>query len=124
MFIKYIIIIISSSSSSSSSSSCCCCCCCCSSRSSIEKNVCKIDFSSLVVSIIGVKNKSCSIFFNLCSPVDCIFVLHSLIGTPGVWGIWGEWQFVFRELGSTDNYFRDFWEQAHSFGDLGSPAKK
>ena len=43
---------------------------------------------------------------------------------PGVLGIWGEWLFIFRELGSTDNYFQGFWEQAQSFGDLGSPAKK
>ena len=38
--------------------------------------------------------------------------------------IWGEWLFIFRDLGSTGNYFRGAWEQAHSFGDLGSPAKK
>ena len=30
----------------------------------------------------------------------------------------------FRELGSTGNYFQGFGEQVHSFGDLGSPAKK
>ena len=34
-----------------------------------------------------------------------------------------EWLFIFRELWSTGNYFQGFWEQAHSFGDLGSPAK-
>ena len=39
-------------------------------------------------------------------------------------GIWGEWLFIFRELGSTGNYFKGSREQAHSFGDLGSPAKK
>ena len=44
-----------------------------------------------------------------------------IIGTPG---FWGEWLFIFRELGSTGNYFQGFGEQAHSFGDLGSPAKK
>ena len=43
---------------------------------------------------------------------------------PGVLGIWGEWLFIFRDLGSTGNYFRGSGEQAHSFGDLGSPAKK
>ena len=32
--------------------------------------------------------------------------------------------FIFRDLGSTGNYFRGAGEQAHSFGDLGSPAKK
>ena len=39
-------------------------------------------------------------------------------------GIWGEWLFIFRELGSTGNYFQGFGEQAHSYGDLWSPAKK
>ena len=43
---------------------------------------------------------------------------------PGGWGIWGEWLFIFRDLGSTGNYFRGAGEQAHSFEDLGSPAKK
>ena len=43
---------------------------------------------------------------------------------PRVLGIWGEWPFIFRELGSTGNYFQGFGEQAHSFGDSGSPAKK
>ena len=31
----------------------------------------------------------------------------------GFLGIWGEWIFVFRELGSTGNYFQGFGEQAH-----------
>ena len=43
---------------------------------------------------------------------------------PGVLGIWGEGLFIFRELGSTANYFRGAREQAHTFGDLGSTAKK
>ena len=30
----------------------------------------------------------------------------------------------FRELGSTGYYFQGIGEQTHSFGDLGSPAKK
>ena len=42
---------------------------------------------------------------------------------PGVWGIWGEGIFIFREPGSTGYYFQGFEEQAHSFGDLGRPAK-
>ena len=46
------------------------------------------------------------------------------LGPPGVLGIWGEWLFIFRELGSTGNYFQGFGEQVRSFGDLGSPAKK
>ena len=28
-------------------------------------------------------------------------------GAPGVLGIWGEWLFIFRDLGSTCNYFRE-----------------
>ena len=39
-------------------------------------------------------------------------------------GIWGEWLFIFRELGSTGNYFREAREQALNFEDLGSLAKK
>ena len=46
------------------------------------------------------------------------------MGPPGVLGIWGEWLFIFRELGSTGIYFKGSREQAHNFGDLGSPAKK
>ena len=45
-------------------------------------------------------------------------------GPPGVLGIWGEGQFTFRELGSIADYFRGAVEQAHTFGDLGSNAKK
>ena len=50
--------------------------------------------------------------------------IANTMGPPGVWGIWGEWLSFFRDLGSTGNYFRGAGEQAHSFGDLGSPAKK
>ena len=39
-------------------------------------------------------------------------------------GIWGEWLFIFRDLGSTGNYFPGFGEQAHRLLDSGSPAKK
>ena len=46
------------------------------------------------------------------------------MGPPGVLGIWGGCLFIFRELGRTGNYFQGFEEQAHSFGDLGSPTKK
>ena len=35
----------------------------------------------------------------------------------GVLGIWGEWLLIFRELGSTGNYFRAAREHAHNFGD-------
>ena len=31
---------------------------------------------------------------------------------------------IFSEIWRTGNYFKGLWEQAHSFGDLGSPAKK
>ena len=48
----------------------------------------------------------------------------SITGAPGVLGIWGEGLFIFRELGSRANYFRGAGEQAHTFGDLGSTAKK
>ena len=44
-------------------------------------------------------------------------------GSQGLFGIWGEWLFIFMELGSTGNYFSGAGEQAHSFGDLGGPAK-
>ena len=50
--------------------------------------------------------------------------INITMGPPGVLGIWREWLFIFRELGSTGNYFRGSREQAHNFGDLGSPAKK
>ena len=53
---------------------------------------------------------------NICIPTG--------VGPPGVLGIWGEWLIIFRELGSTGNYLQGFREQAHSFGDLGSPVKK
>ena len=45
-------------------------------------------------------------------------------GAPGVLGIWEEWLFIFRELGSTGNYFRGAREQAHNFGDIKSLVKK
>ena len=45
-------------------------------------------------------------------------------GPPGVLGIWGKWLFIFRELGSTVNYFQVCGKQANIFGDLGSPVKK
>ena len=40
----------------------------------------------------------------------CINSRHIIAPTPGppwVLGIWGEWLFIFRELGSTGNYFSD-----------------
>ena len=46
------------------------------------------------------------------------------VGAPGVLSFWGEGRLIFRELGSTGNYFKEAEEQAQSFGFLGSPAKK
>ena len=43
---------------------------------------------------------------------------------PGILGELGEGISIFRELGSTGRQFRGAREQAHSFGDLGSHAKK
>ena len=60
-------------------------------------------------------------------PVRCINNWNTLsedIGAPRVLWIWGEWLFIFRELGSTGNYFRGARDQAHNFGDIGSLAKK
>ena len=55
---------------------------------------------------------------------NCI-IWHLLAsGAPGGFGIWGEWLFIFRDLGSTGNCFKGAGEQAHNFGDLGSPTKK
>ena len=86
-------------------------------------------FESLVSSNFGRLSKlDCfcpylSVFILDCVPLILfLWNLHTW-GPPGVLGIWGEWLFIFRELGSTGNYFQGFGEQAHSFGDLGSPAK-
>ena len=48
-----------------------------------------------------------------------------LWGPQGFWGS-GEKGYLFLglQLGSTANYFRGAGEQAHTFGDLGSTAKK
>ena len=56
--------------------------------------------------------------------IKFIYIYRDYWGPPGVLGIWGEGLFIFRELGSTANYFRGAGEQAHTFGDLGSTAKK
>ena len=40
---------------------------------------------------------------------------------PGVWGVC---LFIFRELGSTGNYFKGSGEQVYSLGDLGSIVRK
>ena len=46
-----------------------------------------------------------------------------VLGDLGRMAIYFGIPFIFRELGSTGNNFQGFGEQAHSFGDLGSPAK-
>ena len=46
------------------------------------------------------------------------------VGPQGFGGSGEKWLFIFRELGSTCNYFRGAREQAHNFGNLGSLAKK
>ena len=47
------------------------------------------------------------------------------LGPLGTLGILGDWLFIFRELGSTGNYYRGAREQAHNnFWDIGSLAKK
>ena len=60
----------------------------------------------------------------LLGNIKMAHVFYHLVGPPGVLGIWGEWLLIFRELGSTGNYFRGASEQAHNFGDIGSLAKK
>ena len=55
---------------------------------------------------------------------DTLITKTQRLTTPGVLGILGEGLFIFREQGSTANYFRGAGEQAHTFGDLGSTAKK
>ena len=75
-------------------------------------------FSSLLAS--GVFCNMTITFANSLDPDQD----STMSGPPGVLGIWGEWLFIFRDTGSTSNYFHGFGEQAHSFGDLGSPAKK
>ena len=45
-------------------------------------------------------------------------------GAPRGFGDLGRMALIFREPGSTGNYFRGAREQAHNFGDIGSHAKK
>ena len=51
-------------------------------------------------------------------------MLLRTVGSQAFWGSGENGNLIFRELGSTGYYFYGFREQAHSFGDLGSPAKK
>ena len=52
-------------------------------------------------------------------------VIHmAVMAYVGPQGLCGEWLFIFRELGSTGNYFWGAREQAHNFVGLGSLAKK
>ena len=66
--------------------------------------------------------KCLSVCLHVCT-YACMLTYGHMYGPPGVWGIWGEWLFIFKELGSTGNYFYGAGEQAHGFRDLGSPAK-
>ena len=56
--------------------------------------------------------------YTACLLGTCIY--HG--GPPGVLESWGEGLFIYRELGSTNNYFRGAGEQALTF-DLESTAK-
>ena len=53
-----------------------------------------------------------------------ISFLNMQAGPPGVLVSRGEGLSIFRQPRSTANYFREAGEQAHTFGDLGSSAKK
>ena len=55
-----------------------------------------------------------------CHYGSLLFIVQDITGPPRGF----EWLIIFRELESTGNYFQVFGEQAHSFGDLGSPANK
>ena len=57
---------------------------------------------------------------NLCKQFGSI----PTSGAPRGFGDLGRMAVYFQGAGSTGNYFQGFWEQAHSFGDLGSHAKK
>ena len=93
----------------------------------------EVDFNVSIISEIFFIAKEKQIGYKIstiCSHrITNIFFLYNLLpnpmwGPPGVLGIWGEGLFIFRELGSTANYFRGAGEQAYTFGDLGSTAKK
>ena len=55
---------------------------------------------------------------------DAVFCGVTSGGPQGFKGSGEKGFFIFRELGSTANYFRGAGEQAHTFGDLVSTAKK
>ena len=60
-----------------------------------------------------------------CFRSNIFHLLFCTLNEPqGLMGIWGEGLFIFRELGSTSNYFQGFGEQAHILWYLGCPAKK
>ena len=72
--------------------------------------------------MLKIQEKSCLLRDFFFTPEMCALFIFG--APPGVLGIWGEGLFIFRELGSFANYFRGAGEQAHTFGDLGSTAKK
>ena len=53
-----------------------------------------------------------------------VYVIPAIAGrAPRGFGDLGRMAIYFQGAGGTGNYFQGFGEQAHSFGDLGSPAK-
>ena len=93
--------------------------------SAIHKIVCFLQFYhiSFVQYVICFSYFYISLY-NIKMYLFIVYLFLSTVGPPGVLGIWGEWLFIFRELGSTGNYFRGAREQAHNFGDIGGLAKK
>ena len=77
---------------------------------------------SLMQQTIEAKGQTCDLCFTRLRFIH--YITAALLGPQRVLGIWGEWLFIFRELGSTGNYFRGAGEQVYCIGDLGSPAKK
>ena len=88
-------------------------------------HVCSRNFNSSKLSYLSLLPARMRMIELKMKELECsqYFSLYKW-GPPGVLGIWGEGLFIFRELGSTAYYFQGAGEQAHTFGDLGSTAKK
>ena len=89
-----------------------------------EQTIMKRLSSGFQISIIfdSILSAHCSVTFEMTLVYYHLMFVWKMVGTrgpPGVLGIFGEWLFIFRDLGSTGNYFRGAGEQAHSFVDLG-----
>ena len=91
---------------------------------SADVNSMQINNSKLVYCVLHGKRAMKTLYSIVKATCKLLERKRVLVGLPGVLGIWGEGLFIFRELGSTTNYFRGAGEQAHTFGDLGSTAKK